>query len=145
MKKATASDAKWLCRDDPVRPELRGTFRATKHREMYYVGETEVGKVAAAICIAFLNKIPTTVDELIHGKEGNIVIFYSVWSYKMTPRAGRDIVFKSLDMCKDRGYKRFVTMSPKTMVARRFHERNGAICIAENEETDNFEYTLMRE
>lgn len=140
MKKATPSEAKWLCRDDPVRPELRGQFRSTKHREMYYTGETEVGKVKAVICTAFVNKIPTTVDELLKSSEGKIAVLYSVWSYKMVPKAGRDIVFEVLNMCKERGCTKFVTMSPKTPKARRFHENNGAVCIAENEETDNFEY-----
>ena len=36
---------------------------------------------------------------------------------------------------------RFVTLSPKTEVARRFHLRNGAIVFRENLDTINYEYT----
>jgi hypothetical protein len=36
---------------------------------------------------------------------------------------------------------RFVTLSPKTDVARRFHLRNGAIVFRENVDTVNYEYT----
>ena len=36
--------------------------------------------------------------------------------------------------------KRFVTLSPLTEVARRFHTRNGAVELQVNSETQNFEY-----
>jgi hypothetical protein len=36
--------------------------------------------------------------------------------------------------------KRFVTLSPKTEMAKRFHLKNGAIVFRENEETVNYEY-----
>jgi len=35
---------------------------------------------------------------------------------------------------------RFVTLSPKTEMARRFHLKNGAVVFRENEETVNYEY-----
>jgi len=35
---------------------------------------------------------------------------------------------------------RFVTLSPKTEMARKFHHSNGAITLSENEVTDNYEY-----
>ena len=36
--------------------------------------------------------------------------------------------------------KRFVTLSPKTEMAKKFHLRNGATELQENETTVNFEY-----
>ena len=36
--------------------------------------------------------------------------------------------------------KRFVTLSPKTELAKRFHLKNGAIVYRENDETVNYEY-----
>jgi len=38
--------------------------------------------------------------------------------------------------------KRYVTLSPKTEMAKNFHLKNGAKWIAENETTNNFEYFL---
>jgi hypothetical protein len=35
---------------------------------------------------------------------------------------------------------RFVTLSPKTNMARRFHLKNGAIVFRENDDTVNYEY-----
>ena len=140
MKKCTAAEAKTLILDDPVRPEITGGQRTSKHFEMYYTGELEVGERKAVICCAFCNRIPTTVEELLKSSAGDIAVFYSVWSYNSAPGAGRDIVFEAIDLAKERGMRRFVTMSPKTSMAKRFHERNGAKLLAENEETNNFEY-----
>jgi hypothetical protein len=35
---------------------------------------------------------------------------------------------------------RFVTLSPKTEMARRFHHKNGAVTFRENQESVNYEY-----
>ena len=42
----------------------------------------------------------------------------------------------------ERGIKRFVTLSPLTEMAERFHIRNGATLLAKGNECQNFEYTL---
>jgi hypothetical protein len=55
-------------------------------------------------------------------------------------KAGRNIVFEALDLAKERGMTQFVTMSPKTDMAEKFHLSNGATLLAENESTNNFEY-----
>ena len=36
--------------------------------------------------------------------------------------------------------QRYVTLSPKTEMAKRFHMRNGAVVFRENEDTVNYEY-----
>jgi hypothetical protein len=36
--------------------------------------------------------------------------------------------------------KRFVTLSPKTQMAKRFHLKNGAVTFRENDLTVNYEY-----
>jgi hypothetical protein len=38
---------------------------------------------------------------------------------------------------------RFVTLSPKTEMARRFHIKNGAHVLKENDSTVNYEYILV--
>ena len=37
---------------------------------------------------------------------------------------------------------KFVTLSPKTNIARRFHLKNGATVLRENAETVNYEYLV---
>jgi hypothetical protein len=41
--------------------------------------------------------------------------------------------------------KRFVTLSPKTEMARRFHIKNGAVVFRENTDTVNYEYLISTE
>ena len=71
---------------------------------------------------------------------GNTAIFYTVWSTRKG--AGREIIFNIVDYLKEHkpNVKRYVTLSPKTEMAKKFHLRNGAEMIAENETTYNFEY-----
>jgi hypothetical protein len=118
-------------KDDPVRPNIPAQVRIQKHFEMYHTS-------GAVICTAFVDTIPTTEQELLDSSPGTIAIFYSVWSYMR--KAGRDIVFEALDLAKERGMTQFVTMSPKTDMAEKFHLSNGATLLAENESTNNFEY-----
>ena len=131
MTKTKPSDALKYVEDDPVCPDINAQDRIINHFEMY---NTEF----AVICIAFCDKIPTTEENLLSSNEGDIAVFYSVWSYKKG--AGRDIVFRALDLVKKRNCTRYVTMSPKTEMAEKFHIRNGAKLIRENKLTNNFEY-----
>ena len=39
-------------------------------------------------------------------------------------------------------YTRYITMSPKTKMAKDFHLGNGAILLQENRNTNNFEYLM---
>ena len=118
-------------KDDPVRPNIPAQVRIQNHFEMYHTS-------GAVICTAFVDTIPTTEQELLDSSPGTIAIFYSVWSYMR--KAGRNIVFEALDLAKERGMTQFVTMSPKTDMAEKFHLSNGATLLAENESTNNFEY-----
>ena len=69
-------------------------------------------------------------------------VFYTVWSYK--PGAGREIVNGVAELIKkQRPYvKRFVTLSPLTEMARKFHIKNGAKLIAKHHDCQNFEYFM---
>ena len=63
-----------------------------------------------------------------------------MWSY--VPGAGRDLIFELRDWAIENDFIRLVTLSPKTAMAKKFHLRNGAFLLIENEETDNYEYKL---
>jgi hypothetical protein len=67
-------------------------------------------------------------------------MFYTVWSYDKG--AGREVVFAVTDWIKQNmpEVDRFVTLSPPTEMARKFHTRNGAVELQHNGETVNFEY-----
>ena len=136
LEKAGLELAKKLCEDDPVRKNIPYEWRvADCHREIFHLEEK------AVICIAHLNEIPTTEEELMSFGWGTNSIFYTVWSNRKG--AGRTIIFDVVDKLKSESetkIKRFVTLSPKTEMAMTFHLRNGAKLLQENETTNNFEY-----
>ena len=129
--------------DDPVRPELSMTFRTQDGREVYAL-YNEDNTIKSIICVAYTDKIPTTVKELekysLNPDHAHIAIFYTVWSYQKG--AGREIIFTIYDHLKiyRPNIKRFVTLSPKTEMAYKFHIGNGAVQIGNNKESDNYEY-----
>jgi hypothetical protein len=121
--------------EDPVRPELDREFRHTAGREVW----TNEG---AIICIAFCNNVPSTVNDLNHMLGLDHAVFYTVWSRQ--PKAGRQLVNDIWDhfLMTKPWIKRYVTLSPKTKMAFRFHINNGAILLRKNDTTDNYEYSL---
>ena len=131
--------------EDPVRPELDYEFRSNNGREVYVL-KTD-GNIDAVLCVGYTDQIPTTVGELElyawpeFNDAPRIAVFYTVWSY--SKGAGRKIIFDVVDRIKEtkqNGSMRYVTLSPKTKMAYRFHTRNGAILLRTNNVTDNYEY-----
>ena len=78
-----------------------------------------------------VSEIPTTV------------VFYSIWSYK--PGAGRELLLQTVKNIKEDypTVTTFVTLSPPTEMARRFHLKNGATVYRTNTETVNYEYKVI--
>ena len=139
---------------DPVRPELDNIFRTSYGRKIY--GVKFKGEIYAVMCFAFTNKIPKSVKELdLMSKDaflqsanrdqkiGKIAIAYTVWSTKKG--GGKLIVNQVFKMIKKSNHlNRLVTLSPLTEMARDFHLRNGAEEIQVNDETQNFEYKIIK-
>jgi hypothetical protein len=128
-------------KDDPVRPHIPAEFRIKKPNQVWVLEDDFSGEIDAIICVAYTNGVPTTEKELAEfcDKDGDIAVFYTVWSY--TKGAGRDIVFGVARQIKQtRKVSRYVTLSPKTEMARKFHLANGAIVLQENPESVNYEY-----
>jgi hypothetical protein len=95
----------------------------------------------AAVCCAYRDSIPeNTADLILQPLAASVAVFYTIWSY--APGAGRQLIFDSVSHIKSEktNIKRFVTLSPKTELARRFHLKNGAQVHKENFETVNYEY-----
>ena len=140
--------------DDPVRPELSNDFRTSYGRKIF--GVKYQNEIHAVMCFAFTNYIPKTVDELdrfskdaflqsTHRDQnvGQIAIAYTVWSKKTG--GGKLIVDEVYKMIKKSNHlNRLVTLSPLTEMARKFHLRNGAVELQVNEETQNFEYKVIK-
>ena len=129
-------------KDDPVRPDLSMEFRIGNHREVYsYVYE---GEITAVVCVAYTNEVPITIAELedssIPPENAKCAIFYTVWSYKKG--FGRSLILDGVPELAKRypNLKRFVTLSPKTEMAKKFHLKNGAEIFRENIDTINYEY-----
>jgi hypothetical protein len=127
--------------EDPVRPGIWPEERISFTRDVWALIEDK--QVAAILCVAHMNNIPTTEKELMgeaDAWEGDNAILYSIWSYRKG--AGSKLVREYLEMARVQGspVKRIVTMSPKTEMARNFHYKNGARLLQANEETVNYEY-----
>jgi len=126
--------------DDPVRPNIPHVDRIGKNRDIF-VFRNEQDEVKAMTCVSYQNMIPTKESELFEICDTpDVAVFYTIWSY--APGAGRTLIFEAVKSIKENNpdIKRFVTLSPKTDLAKRFHTRNGAIVFRENEDTVNYEY-----
>ena len=130
LKKVT-NQSQVKIKDDPVR-KVSYAFRTSQGRCIY----TIPGK--AVVCIANTFKCPIDMQQLdIYSlpEAEEFTIFYTVWSYEKG--YGRLILNELLQLLQT---KRYVTLSPKTEMAKNFHLRNGAKLLADNETSYNFEY-----
>jgi hypothetical protein len=129
-------------KDDPVRPEIPAEFRVSENRFISSIVEGEDPK--AMVCVSLCDHVPASVAELAQDAlMPNTAIFYTIWSY--APGAGKELLIETVDEIKRQfpNVTRFVTLSPKTEMARRFHHKNGAVTFRENEDTINYEYQVV--
>lgn len=129
-----------LVADDPVRPNIPYVDRVGNNKDIFvYRDENE--DVKAITCVSYQTAVPTKETELFEKTDSpEVAVFYTIWSY--APGAGRQLIFDSVEHIKNTkpNIKRFVTLSPKTEMARRFHLKNGAEIFRTNEDTINYEY-----
>ena len=129
-------------KDDPVRPEIPKDFRVSEGRMVAALAEKE-DDPDAMVCVSFHDFVPEDVNDLKNTAQvPTTAVFYTIWSYKAGK--GRDLLIQAVKRIQEQypSVTRFVTLSPKTEVARRFHLKNGAIVYRENVETVNYEYNL---
>ena len=131
-----------LFKDDPVRPHIPASMRMTGNRKAFVLMAENCVDARAVICCSFCDEVATDELELLD-RGDDVAMFYTVWSYDKG--AGREIIFKVTDWIKENKptVKRFVTLSPKTEMARKFHLKNGAFELQENEDTINYEYPVL--
>lgn len=128
-------------KDDPVRPDIPIEFRVSGTRFVSSITDDETQKPKAIVCVSLTDFVPTSVDELMQeATSPKAAIFYTIWSY--VPGAASELLTETVKRIKEQypEVERFVTLSPKTEMARRFHLKNGAEIFRENPETVNYEY-----
>ena len=134
-----SDDLAALIKDDPVRPEIPLSERVNSNSRIYMLKDGD--QTLAVTCVKFLETIPSAVDDLvvILGS-ATTAVFYTIWSY--TAGAGRELIVsaqKSIEL-EFPEIQTYVTLSPKTEMARRFHLKNGARELRENRDTINYIY-----
>ena len=132
-------DLETLIKDDPVRPEIPLTDRVNVNSRMYVLKDGD--KTEAVTCVKFLNSIPEAVEDMAGIVESaTTAVFYTIWSY--AAGAGRILIQEAQKSIEAEfpGIDTYVTLSPKTEMARRFHLKNGAGIYRENSTTINYIY-----
>lgn len=127
-------------KDDPVRPEIPVGYRVENNRFIATLVEDE--RPISMVCISLHDFVPKTVCDLDRtSNQPNTAVFYSVWSYK--PGSGKELIFQALPKLKEiyPSVTTFVTLSPPTEMARRFHLKNGAVVLSVNDGTINYDYS----
>ena len=130
-----------LIKDDPVRPELPAEFRVNENSRVFVLSN-DIGEPMAVTCVKFLENIPESVDDLAqHVITSNTAVFYTIWSY--TKGAGQQLISQAQQHIRATKPEvmTYVTLSPKTEMARNFHLKNGATVYRENPHTVNYLYS----
>jgi len=129
-----------LIKDDPVRPEIPREQRVNDNSKIFVLKDDD-GQPLAVTCVKFLAKIPESVEDLADSVVNtNIAVFYTIWSY--AAGAGRELIQQAQKQIQadQPEVTTYVTLSPKTEMARKFHHRNGAKTYRENSDSVNYLY-----
>ena len=126
-------------KDDPVRPHIPLEQRVNDTAKIFALIEND--QVSAMVCAKFCEGVPANESQLMYEvTDPDTIVFYTIWSY--TPGAGARLIREGLEQVKVNfpNIKRFVTLSPQTKMAERFHLRNGATIFRINSDSVNYEY-----
>jgi hypothetical protein len=128
-----------VIKDDPVRPHIPLEQRINDAAEILILKAGE--EILAATCMQWLKDVPEDEQDLIDmAKDRNIAVFYTIWSY--SPGAGATLLQQAAKWLKEefKDMQGIVTLSPQTLMAERFHLKNGAKIRRQNETSVNYEY-----
>lgn len=161
IRQLNTNEVEQYIQGDSVRPHLSAEFRTTMGRQVwglfedqYAVAHEPSSAALAVICVAYTNAAPTNEVELdwfssasgTGAVDTNTAVFYTVWSYSRG--AGQAIVNSVAERIQQTRPEvtRWVTLSPLTQMAERFHTKNGARLHSVYDNCQIFEYThLMKE
>ena len=128
----------WL-KDDPVRPDVPVAMRIGKNADIFALQGED--RPSAITCVSYQDFVPRSESQLFVPTETpTVAVFYTIWSYRKG--AGRELILGALERIKATRPEitTFVTLSPKTDMAKQFHLRNGATVYRVNENTVNYQY-----
>jgi Malonyl-CoA decarboxylase C-terminal domain len=131
----------YVIKDDPVRPNMPKEERVNDNSRVVVLLENGTINPLAVACVKFLNSIPSNIEELTTGvSKFNTAVFYTIWSY--CPGTAGALIYEAMDYIKKHlpHITTFVTYSPKTEMARKFHTKNGATVYRTNEDSVNYLY-----
>ncbi|HIH07251.1 MAG TPA: hypothetical protein HA236_03170 [Candidatus Nitrosotenuis sp.] len=126
-------------KDDPVRPDIPHDARVGANSTVFALQTDD--KLSAIVCVKYQDNIPSNLNELmVEPEQPTVAVFYTIWSY--ISGAGRDMILETRKYIEETNpnIKDFVTYSPKTEMAKRFHLKNGACTYRENEDSVNYKY-----
>ena len=126
--------------EDPVRAHIPLVERFGNNRHVFALLDDNL--ITAIVCSKLCSVVPNNEQSLLEDncKNPNTIVFYTIWSYK--PGAGQKLITEGLKLVKSKfsNIDKYVTLSPPTEMARRFHLKNGATVYRVNEDTVNYEY-----
>ena len=132
--------------DDPVRPEIPANFRVGPNAEIFVLRHNDTHEPEAVVCVCYKDHTPADILELARDSHNEIdtAVFYTIWSY--TPGAGRRLINQAVSHIRKhrKNITEFVTLSPQTDQARKFHLNNGAEEWRRNGDTVNYLYSGVR-
>lgn len=126
-------------RDDPVRPDIPREYRVSCNR--FVAALVEEDKPVSMVCVSLHDFVPESISDLDRTVSvPTTAVFYTIWSYQ--PGAGAKLLRQTVSEIHNKwsSVQTFVTLSPKTEMARRFHTKNGAVVFRENTDTINYWY-----
>ena len=124
-----------------MRPELTPEFRVNSNSMIFVLRDDVTDEPLAVTCVKFLDDIPHNVDQLAElAVHTNTAVFYTIWSY--AAGAGRRLIQEAQQQIQQQHpeVNTYVTLSPKTDMARKFHLKNGAEVFRENSDSVNYLY-----
>lgn len=130
-----------VLQDDPVRPHIPKEHRVGKNKDIFVLKEKD--EISAITCVSYQKSIPHSEDCLFEiCEQPTTAVFYTIWSYKSGK--GRQLILDSVQYIREhnKSIETFVTLSPKTEIARNFHLKNGAKVLRENRDTVNYVYAI---
>lgn len=156
IRQLTLQEIAHCIQDDTVRPHLTSEFRNSNGRQVwglfedqYAAAHTPSADPLAVICVAYTNAAPRDEFELdwfssasySGAVDTTTAVFYTVWSYSRG--AGQTIVNRVAEHIRDTRPEvtRWLTLSPLTTMAERFHLKNGARRHSVHSTAQIFEYT----
>lgn len=132
-----------LIKEDPVRPHIPPHQRVGNNASVWVL-LNEQDEPQSVVCVAFTDTVPTQEQQLFsyQGTGATIAVLYTIWAIEKG--GGQAMLDQARRYLKTNHphIQRLVTLSPLTLMATKFHVKNGATLLQINSQTQNFEYSL---